>query len=191
MKFEEYRYLYQIYRDYVIHQTSLINNRLTWILTIHGFLYATYGITLQKEIDLTRQSYEVLSKNSDVGAICSSFIEVHFFLFMISCVGLSISYYGLKSIRAAINASHGIEALYSNKYKHIENESINGMIMLYYDVDGVTIPYIRGAGLGGNIHHGNAASVAIPYVLGLSWCASIIVIALTVIRNWFTFSCPV
>lgn len=35
--------LYQIYRDYLIHEDDLMNQRSTWHLLIQGFLFATFG----------------------------------------------------------------------------------------------------------------------------------------------------
>lgn len=39
---------YEQLRKYVQHEDYLINFRLTWSLTIHGFLLAAYGFTFQK-----------------------------------------------------------------------------------------------------------------------------------------------
>jgi hypothetical protein len=39
---------YKIFRDYIEHEDALIHNRLSWNFTIQAFLFATYGICLQK-----------------------------------------------------------------------------------------------------------------------------------------------
>src|SRR5271169_5831898 len=43
---------YERMRSYVEHEDGLINSRLTWSLTIHGFLFASYGILLAKVADM-------------------------------------------------------------------------------------------------------------------------------------------
>jgi hypothetical protein len=39
--------LYGVYRDYVKHEDELINRRLSWNLTLQGFLFAAYGVSVQ------------------------------------------------------------------------------------------------------------------------------------------------
>src|SRR5215831_731060 len=39
--------LYGAYRGYLEHEDELINRRLSWNLTLQGFLFAAYGVTLQ------------------------------------------------------------------------------------------------------------------------------------------------
>jgi hypothetical protein len=55
--------IYELFRDYVKHQDSLINNRLSWLLTIHGFLYATYGFTIQKKLEVAQHIADVTQEN--------------------------------------------------------------------------------------------------------------------------------
>jgi hypothetical protein len=43
---------YELMRGYVEHEDNLINSRLTWSLTIHGFLFATLGILIGKLVDI-------------------------------------------------------------------------------------------------------------------------------------------
>jgi hypothetical protein len=44
--------IYKTFREYIRHEDALINNRMTWVFTIHGFLYATYGFTIQKKLEV-------------------------------------------------------------------------------------------------------------------------------------------
>src|ERR1700731_3704234 len=43
--------VYDVFRDYVKQEDNLINFRSTWIVTIQGFLYATYGVILSKKFE--------------------------------------------------------------------------------------------------------------------------------------------
>jgi hypothetical protein len=52
---------YKQLREYVQHEDNLINFRVTWSLTIHGVLLATYAVIFQKMLD-------VFSKLSDAGS---------------------------------------------------------------------------------------------------------------------------
>ena len=52
---------YDRLREYVQHEDELINSRLTWSLTIHGFLFAIYGVLLVKGADL----FVELAKQTD------------------------------------------------------------------------------------------------------------------------------
>jgi hypothetical protein len=43
----EAKQIYDLYRDYVKHEDELINRRLSWNLTLQGFLFAAYGVSFQ------------------------------------------------------------------------------------------------------------------------------------------------
>jgi hypothetical protein len=45
---------YKQLREYVEHENHLMHVRITWLLTIHGFLFASYGLTLQKLVDILK-----------------------------------------------------------------------------------------------------------------------------------------
>src|SRR5262249_26759673 len=51
---------YKIFRDYLQHEDGLINQRLSWNFTIQGFLFATYGLCLQKLLDVSDRIFEKL-----------------------------------------------------------------------------------------------------------------------------------
>lgn len=46
---EESEKLYPIYRQYLVNEANLINARLTWLLTIQGFVFATYGLVVASQ----------------------------------------------------------------------------------------------------------------------------------------------
>jgi hypothetical protein len=47
--------VYEMFRDYMKNEDNLLNHRLTWLLTIHGFLYATCGFTLQMRVEVVQR----------------------------------------------------------------------------------------------------------------------------------------
>src|ERR1700753_4156328 len=44
-------------RSYIQHEDGLINSRLTWSLTIHGFLFAIFGVLASKTADIYIQAH--------------------------------------------------------------------------------------------------------------------------------------
>jgi len=43
---------FQIFREYRMCEQNLLNHRITWNLTIQGFLFATFGFCVQKLLEL-------------------------------------------------------------------------------------------------------------------------------------------
>jgi hypothetical protein len=52
--------IYQIFREYLRHEDGLANNRLSWMPTIHGFLYASYAFTIQTKIQEARTGRAIM-----------------------------------------------------------------------------------------------------------------------------------
>jgi hypothetical protein len=44
--------VYETFRKYVKHEDNLVNQRMSWMLMIHGFLYAAYALTVQKKLEI-------------------------------------------------------------------------------------------------------------------------------------------
>lgn len=61
---------YQLTRDYIIHEDTLINYRLSWLLTIQGLLFAAYGLAIRslegKNSDLSEKNPDLLRENLDL-----------------------------------------------------------------------------------------------------------------------------
>ncbi|HTT82215.1 MAG TPA: hypothetical protein VMF67_01910 [Rhizomicrobium sp.] len=116
--------IYKLFRDYVKHEDSLINNRLSWLLTIHGFLYATYGFTIQKKLEIAAKLATVLSTSppgylkclGSMGNLGITIIQMELFLLCIVAVGLLISLVGLLSINAARRAANSLRDIFSGQY---------------------------------------------------------------------------
>lgn len=65
----DYIDLYKVFRGYVMEESGLINSRLVWIITINGFLFTTYGFTLQKEIEAARPPYDLACECASVDRV--------------------------------------------------------------------------------------------------------------------------
>lgn len=171
----DYLAFYSAFRDYAKHEDTLINYRLGWILTIHGFLYATYGFTLQKEL-------EVLGHNGvdlQAPALCYSLTQADFFLFCIAIVGMSISILGWLSISAAKRALASIDQIFQTNHTHtLETTKRGKRTTDMYLIPGLyRFPAIQGGGLRENVSRGLSASTLIPWILCISWIASLTFLA--------------
>jgi hypothetical protein len=90
-------------REYVEHEDGLINSRLTWSLTIHGFLFAFFGILAGKCVDLlTALHQHPAAKSPD--PLLSSILGLWVVLAIVALVGFSVGYFSREAIVGAHNA---------------------------------------------------------------------------------------
>jgi hypothetical protein len=200
-KFEQNLRVYETFRNYARHEDNLINNRVMWLLSIHGFLYATYGLTLQKKLEIIEKISLITSKAGPppyltVDDIHTYMSENHLdltltytslFLFLISAVGFSISLYAFRSIRAAKKSVINLQAIFrlnftikqSQKDKDDPGKNIEGVANIGEAEDGkeVYVPDIAGGGRKFLSRSGHSASVTIPIILASSWFLSFIALA--------------
>jgi hypothetical protein len=77
--------VFKIYRDYIQHEDLLVNHRMTWLITIQAFLWATYGFAFQKKYEfLVRIHVEHVPKNDIVDLL----YQYDKLLYLLSLVGL-------------------------------------------------------------------------------------------------------
>jgi hypothetical protein len=81
--------LYASYRQYLNHEHSLINQRLSWNFTIQGFLFTSYAFVLNKLADVR----VALSQEAMVGVnqLRTAQHELHVLLLVIAVVGVCAS----------------------------------------------------------------------------------------------------
>jgi hypothetical protein len=157
----------------------LINVRLTWILTVHGFLYATYGLTLQKELEFSAKLESPMTDASKFG--CHLFTQTDIFLLTIALVGIAISLLGWRSIMAAQHASHAVNSVFErsnlqyHKVEAIKDIKYKEILVTRMVETDIALPHIRGGGVLGNTKGGHRASRWIPLMLLFSWLISIFV----------------
>ena len=125
--------IYGVFRDYVKHGDSLINNRLSWLLSIHGFLYATYGLTIQKKLEIAQKIADTFKAcGRDAAGRCAEFgagsyfqngnlgfaiLQIEIFLLIIALTGCRIGYIGLRSIQAAKEASSNLRDVFHRQFE--------------------------------------------------------------------------
>lgn len=59
--------LYHIYREQVVHENNLYNNRITWLLTLNGFLFAGIGFLVQFQLNQENDRNQYLALMIGVG----------------------------------------------------------------------------------------------------------------------------
>ena len=92
-----------IYREYVKHEDDLINNRLSWNVTIQGFLFAAYTFSLQKigDIRLGLLNKDIDPKRIGPLKVLHTLSDLHFLLAALAFTGIVVSMAVYLSIRAA------------------------------------------------------------------------------------------
>jgi hypothetical protein len=90
------KFIYDDLRSKWVHEDNLINQRVTWLLTMQAFLLTSYGVLAKLRMDASWKSE-------------SSWVERVFSPFSLSelavpIIALFILYFLRKAIRAAINA---------------------------------------------------------------------------------------
>jgi hypothetical protein len=100
---------YGALRKYVEHEDELINSRLTWSLTIHGFLFTGFALLLSKAADV------LIELSKPHGAPQTLLIASVFVLLslqaVIAFVGAVLSHTANGAIKAAHNAIQHVSAI--------------------------------------------------------------------------------
>ena len=147
----EERELYTLYRDYIKHEDSLINNRVGWFIQLHSFLIASYGILFSALLASFFPSGKAAAGAGDIQAIAC------YLFYAVAAVGSASSIAAIFSISAAQSAISTLES----GWKTIPRTQ--------------TLPGIVGGGhvtsnrFGASLHRG------LPFTLLIVWVCSIAV----------------
>lgn len=203
--------LYEIYRTYVVHEDNLTNNRMTWLLSIHGFLYATYGIALhmkfevfQKIEDVSRSAHNLrLSGSTTILSalgyerqhtlldLNTTALQIDFFLFCVAGIGVSISviaWIALNAARQAIKALRINNNIAFDMHEDNDADFQRGVIAgpIFFGVGTrlakYWIPQITGGGLPAGDIRGFYAPEFIPKILITGWAISLMML-IPAVRN--------
>lgn len=148
---------FAIYRDYVKHEDYLINSRLSWNLTIQGFLFATYGLSLQKLAELLAKP---MAEKSLEELAYAGIKELRILIFTLPCLGILASALVLLGVVAAARAIESLESQW--KLGAHDNEQMGFARRL---------PDLTGGGAQGSHFLGLRAPMLIPVVVCLAWIA--------------------
>jgi hypothetical protein len=174
---------YQIFREYLQHEDGLANNRLSWMLTIHGFLYASYAFTIQTKLQVAQRiNFDLLthSPGADseghaggypVSFLIASIWQVDSVIFLICFVGFFISLVALRSIGAAGKANETILKVFE---KQFGVQPAFGAPKTVLVANKLILPTIAGGGDHQNIPRGFLSARWIPVFLMSGWVFSLL-----------------
>ena len=83
---------YKLFREYVEHEDTLIDNRLSWSINIQGFLFLTYGYSVHKLAELHKESMD-----AKLGPL-------YILIVVLPIMGAVIGAFSVAGVRAAANA---------------------------------------------------------------------------------------
>jgi hypothetical protein len=174
---------YQVFREYLQHEDGLANNRLSWMLSIHGFLYASYAFTIQTKLQVAQRiNFDLLTHSpgadseghagsNPVSFLIASIWQVDSVIFLICLVGFFISLVALVSIRAAGKANETILKVFE---KQFGVQSAFGAPETVLVANKLILPTIAGGGDRQNIPRGFLSAAWIPVFLMTGWVFSLL-----------------
>jgi hypothetical protein len=192
--------LYRLFHDYTKHENSLINNRVTWLAQIHGFLYATFGFCLQKKVEIIQDVSSHVAKTDSLfvymskAHLGSSLLELDGFMMFIAIIGISLNINSPSSINAATKAINSVSALF-NDQSNIQSYGFSGQELYQTDVvneafpviiTGTTLfflPMLVGGGKNKAHDRGFHSPRRLPQILLWGWMSSIAYFAFDMITN--------
>ena len=141
---------FEVFRAYRMFEQNLLNHRLTWGLAIHGFLFATYGFSLQKLAELEANPMFTAQVQRSQGVL-----QLKVLLGAIPLVGLCLSLIVLCGVIGAKTVLKNLEDEWDTKIK-----------------DKFPEPYLpdpAGGGLKKAIFLGYIPPYLIPLVFAFAW----------------------
>ena len=172
---------YQVFREYLQHEDRLANNRLSWMLSIHGFLYASYAFTIQTKIQVAQRiSSDLLTSGADsaghagsypVSFLIASIWQVDSVIFLICFVGFFISLVALRSIGAAGKANETILKVFEKQFGVQPAFGVPKTVLV---ANKLILPTIAGGGDHQNIPRGFLSARWIPVFLMSGWVFSLL-----------------
>lgn len=143
---------YRIFRSYIEHEDNLINNRVTWNLAVQGFLFATYGFSLQNLAEV--------EANPNFAAqikLSHSVMQLKILVLAIPLVGFALSLGVFFAVRAAQIA-----------LKKLREDCKTEVLDKAHEAS-CYLPLPGGAGKPWAIRLGFVPPFAIPLVFALAW----------------------
>ena len=141
--------LYEVYRAYVKHESTLIHNRLNWNFTIQGFLFAAYSFSVQKIADVKGN----LLIRADMGTpqtlqstALASIRDLKLVNFIICAVGFLVSMFVYCGIWAARTAIDEVEARWHEENPDYRPESPENKKRKKPKTHGPHLPGLLGGG---------------------------------------------
>jgi hypothetical protein len=139
---------YELYREYLKHEDNLINYRLTWNITIQGFLFAACGFFF-KPTD---------GQEHSVGAS----LPIPTYVLVIPVTGFCISAAAILGIVAAQRAIGSLE----DQWSCLPAAYTNGQ-----NTELPPLPPLAGGGAPNSLFFGTVISWLVPVIICVAWVA--------------------
>lgn len=188
--------LYEVFRDYLKHEDALVNNRLTWTLTIQGFLFAAYGLSIQKRLDVLEKlspnahdqpSFWIFlthlsdkfspARHPGSSLMCSALVEGEVFLISIAILGIVVCVTGFLSIAAARRSSRSLRKLIEAQFSAPKNSSTlhteRVIVVAKKNYIPILLPTVTGGGSLVSEKLGELFSQLVPLTIATIWSYSI------------------
>ncbi len=171
---------YEILRDYVKHEDNLVNQRLSWLLTLHGFLYGSLALIVSElfKIQVSASSL-CAAKGNFLEMFSNSCARIELFVYFICSVGLWIAYSVRHSIKGALIANNCLVELSKNLYNiHRMNAGNEAMYFISKrDSSGNDhfFPWLLGGCSNTALLRGFSAPKFIPIIIIISWSIVILI----------------
>jgi hypothetical protein len=101
---------YELARGYIQHEDSLVNSRLTWSLTIHGFLFTIYGLLVGKAIDVLMELHKSPAPHLP-SPLEHTIPYLAFLQVPVAVFAIVVSYYSKKATFASHYANQSINTI--------------------------------------------------------------------------------
>ena len=173
--------IFSIFRSYIEHEDSLINQRMTWLLTLNSFIFASISLLIDNLFD-----DNLFFSSPHISA-------VKYFVIGLAVIGGISSIFTFFSVSAAFNSIRAIKDIWIAKYEFpsfssndniyelTDTKVINNMICMQRYDRNVALPYIKGGGpRKKTTFYGKLISMSFITGIGLFWSLTIIYIVLYV-----------
>jgi hypothetical protein len=148
---------YKIFRQYMMREDDLINHRLNWNLAIQGFLFATYGFSVQKLAEIHAKA--LVEKGSDIAGQLANSTEVaplRLLVTAIPWVGFLMAVFVWLAVIAAKIALEQLHIDWKDKVRPNYPDQPH-------------LPDVAGAGVSMAVRLGFYAPLAIPVIFIVAW----------------------
>lgn len=141
--------LYTKYRDYIQHEDYLINQRITWLISIQSFLIATFGFSYQKKFEILSLNISKVEplKDTQLEKFNDLISKYDTFLIILTIIGIAVSIIALLST----NAAHSAIDVLSSEWKKISPDN------------GLELPGIIGGGSKKAHRYGKVLAELLPW----------------------------
>jgi hypothetical protein len=148
---------YDIYRRYMMREDDLINHRLGWNLAIQGFLFATYGLSVQKLAEIhTKALVERGRETADQLLHSLDVAPLHLLVTVIPWVGVLMAFFVWLAVVAAKIALEQLHEDWKEKIRPKYPEEPH-------------LPDVAGAGVSMAVRLGFYAPLVIPLTFVVAW----------------------